>query len=186
MLFKCRVQRHVTTRDEGGERGARGVVVNIAPNHRQCSGRNTTRKRGTRPRKRERPKSSKTAISRGISRSGRETDCGGVTVCEFRAKGVCPGVCQTHEVAVEEPPKFEEFVDQLRIRLDMADELSPSELHSFKTLMSDWEPVPETWYWNAFEELEAQGHLEPASSKVFGDAAARLSADGRLYIRENT
>jgi hypothetical protein len=34
------------------------------------------------------------------------------------------------------------------------------------------------------DELEAQGHLHPASHKEFGgDACGRLSADGRLYLR---
>ena len=58
----------------------------------------------------------------------------------------------------------------------------------FKELMCDHANLaPENWYWDAFEELEAQGHLEPASGKAFGsDASARLSADGRLYLREES
>jgi hypothetical protein len=43
--------------------------------------------------------------------------------------------------------------------------------------------IADQWYQQAFDELEAQGHLDPAPSKVMGDAAARLSADGRLYLR---
>ena len=38
----------------------------------------------------------------------------------------------------------------------------------FKELMCDHADLaPENWYWDAFEELEAQGHLEPASGKSF-------------------
>ena len=44
--------------------------------------------------------------------------------------------------------------------------------------------IPDNWYWEAFDELEAQGHLDPASSKLNGgDAAARLSANGRYFLR---
>jgi hypothetical protein len=43
--------------------------------------------------------------------------------------------------------------------------------------------VPENWYSDAFEELEAQGHLNPVNGNSFGDFAARLSADGKLYLR---
>ena len=77
------------------------------------------------------------------------------------------------------------MVDLLRIRLRDADALHDSEIHSFKTLMADQADVlPDQWYWEAFEELEAQGHLDSASSKVAGgDACGRLSADGRLYLR---
>jgi hypothetical protein len=71
------------------------------------------------------------------------------------------------------------------VPLGDADALDLSELHSFKELMSDHaDLIAEGWYWNAFEELEAQGHLDPASAKANGgDADARLSADGRLYLR---
>lgn len=77
------------------------------------------------------------------------------------------------------------MVDLLRIRLRDADAVDASELHSFKTLMADYSHVlADGWYWEAFEELEAQGHLNPASSRLMGgDACGRLSADGRLYLR---
>jgi hypothetical protein len=58
-------------------------------------------------------------------------------------------------------PDFEQFVDDLRERLGTADAVDASRIHSFKELMSDFPGgVPEQWYWHAYEELEAQGHLE--------------------------
>jgi hypothetical protein len=87
-------------------------------------------------------------------------------------------------LAAGEIPTFDELVDLLRERLGYADAISPSELHSFKELMKDRSDViPDNWYQEAFDELDAQGHLDRASSKVMGDAVARLSADGRLYLR---
>jgi hypothetical protein len=87
-------------------------------------------------------------------------------------------------------PTFDELLDELRVRLGRADALRRSELHSFKELMRDYaeaDLIAEGWYWDAFGELEAQGHLDPASSKAMGgDANARLSADGRLYLRESS
>jgi hypothetical protein len=86
-----------------------------------------------------------------------------------------------------EPPSFDEFVDLVRVRLGAADALKPSELHEFKSLFTteDAEPIPDNWWEDAFDELQAQGHLDPASSKAFGPTMrARLSADGRLYLRE--
>jgi hypothetical protein len=91
-------------------------------------------------------------------------------------------------VSAEETPSFDELVDLLRLRLRDADAIKPSELNSFKELMADQAHViPDNWYWEAFEELEAQGHLNPASGKANGgDAHARLSADGRLYLRSQS
>ena len=76
-------------------------------------------------------------------------------------------------------------MDLLRVRLRDADAVNDSEFHSFKELMSDHaDVIANQWYSEAFEELEAQGHLHHASSLVMGgDAVARLSADGRLYLR---
>lgn len=70
----------------------------------------------------------------------------------------------------------------------MADDLNASELHSFKKLMEDRaDEIPEGWCSQAFEELQAQGHLHPGSGMTFGgDAHARLSADGRLYLRSES
>jgi hypothetical protein len=84
-----------------------------------------------------------------------------------------------------EIPTFDELVDLLRVRLRDADAINPSELHSFKELMSDHaDVIGDNWYWEAFEEIAAQGHLDPASIKANGgDAHGRLSADGRLYLR---
>ncbi len=80
---------------------------------------------------------------------------------------------------------FEEFVGLLRQRLFGADALDRSKLHDFQDLMSDVADVaPEGWYDDAFEELEAQGHLHKASGRAMGGAVfGRLSAAGRLYIR---
>ena len=81
---------------------------------------------------------------------------------------------------------FEEFVDLLRERIFYADGLKPSELHSFKELMADYADVtPTVWYYDAFDELDAQGHLDRHVSAKGNahDAHARLSADGRLYLR---
>jgi hypothetical protein len=85
----------------------------------------------------------------------------------------------------DDAPGFDELVDLLRVRLGIADALNSSEIHSFKELMRDHEEhIPDQWYWEALEELEAQGHLDPASHKENGgDACARLSADGRWYLR---
>ena len=84
-----------------------------------------------------------------------------------------------------EIPSFDELVDLLRERLRDADAIKSSELHSFKTLMEDHkEVVADNWYWEAFEELQVQGHLHDASCLGNGgDAHARLSADGRFYLR---
>jgi hypothetical protein len=88
-------------------------------------------------------------------------------------------------VSAPEIPEFDELLDLLRVRLGDADAIEPSRIHSFKGLMADHaEVIGEQWYWHAFEELETQGHLHPASPKEFGgEACGRLSADGRLYLR---
>lgn len=82
---------------------------------------------------------------------------------------------------------FDELTDVLRERIRDADALNAGALHSFKELMSDLEGhIARQFYWEAFEELEAQGHLAHVSTKLMGgDACARLSADGRLYFRSN-
>ena len=82
---------------------------------------------------------------------------------------------------------FDQFVDLLRGRIGAADAVEGShELHSFRELMSDLADVtPHRWYQEAFEALDAQGHLSPTSRVVKGgDAMGRLSADGRLYLGE--
>ena len=81
---------------------------------------------------------------------------------------------------------FDEFVNLLRVRIGAADALEHHELHSFRELMSDYADVtPSKWYRRAFKELDAEGHLS-ATSRVArgGDAKARLSEDGRLYVRD--
>ncbi len=68
-------------------------------------------------------------------------------------------------------PTFDELVDLLRERLGMADALNLSEFHSFKKLMAheaEANLIADNWYWQAFEELEANGHLNPASHKSDG------------------
>jgi hypothetical protein len=86
---------------------------------------------------------------------------------------------------MDDTPTFDEFVDVLRERIGAADALNRSALHDVHELMSDYEGrVGENWYEDAFEELKAQGHLDPASGKTMGPLMhARLSADGRLYLR---
>jgi hypothetical protein len=76
-------------------------------------------------------------------------------------------------------------VNVLRRRIADADALKSGESHSFKELMSDFAVTPDTWYWNGFEELEALGHLNMQVSRKLngGDANARLSANGRYYVR---
>lgn len=88
-------------------------------------------------------------------------------------------------MSTADPRSFDELVDLLRVRLRDADAVNDSELHSFKELMRDHaEVIADQWYWEAFEELQAQGHLHDASALGNGgDAYARLSADGRLYLR---
>ena len=82
-------------------------------------------------------------------------------------------------------PSFDALLDLLRVRLHDADAINDSELHSFKVLMVDKANlVSDGWYWEAFEELQEQGHLHTASNLGNrGDAFARLSADGRMYLR---
>jgi hypothetical protein len=88
-------------------------------------------------------------------------------------------------VSTQDVLDFDEFVDLLRRRLFDADALDPSKLHEFRELMSDYSAVtPDGWYDDAFEELQAQGHLHQASGRAMGGSVfGRLSADGRLYIR---
>jgi hypothetical protein len=86
---------------------------------------------------------------------------------------------------MDDLPTFDEFVDELRRRLGAADALKPSELHDFRELMSDYaDKVGDNWYSDAFDELEAQGHLDPASGKTMGPTVfGRLSAR-RSCLRE--
>ena len=85
----------------------------------------------------------------------------------------------------EAPLGFDDLIDLLRIRLGDADALNKSELHSFQELMRDQaEHIPDQWYWEALEELQAQAHLHPAPRKRSGgNACGSLSADGRFYLR---
>jgi hypothetical protein len=83
---------------------------------------------------------------------------------------------------------FDEFVDLIRARLGAADALKPGgEAHPFKSLFKPEEvdAIPENWWSDAFDELEAQGHLHPGSGRAMGigNVHARLSADGRLHLR---
>lgn len=84
-----------------------------------------------------------------------------------------------------QPPTFEEYVDTLRERIGMHDAQKPGEMHHVNKLMSDCADVaPETWYVEAFAELKAQGHLDPGSGLVGGDAVVRLSPYGHLFLRQ--
>lgn len=73
----------------------------------------------------------------------------------------------------------------LRWRLLDADALNERELHSFNELMRDKAALmPEAWSWEAFEELDEQGHLAHVSHRAFGgDAYGRQSTDGRRYLQ---
>jgi hypothetical protein len=78
-------------------------------------------------------------------------------------------------LAAGEIPSFDELVDLLRERLGYADAINSSELHSFRELMADRaDVISDNWYWEAFEELEAQGHLNPSS--LNSTAVTRLLA----------
>jgi len=77
---------------------------------------------------------------------------------------------------------FDGYVELLRQRMGDAGALEPSGIHSFKDLMADVENVPPNWDDDAFDELQAQGHIG-VDGRAFGNVAARLSADGRLYLR---
>ena len=79
---------------------------------------------------------------------------------------------------------FDDWVDLLRVRIGLADAVNPSEFHSFRTLMDDHkDQLPEEWYWEAFDDLDAQGHLQPGSSRsTGGDASGRLSSEGRMCV----
>jgi hypothetical protein len=89
---------------------------------------------------------------------------------------------------VDSPP-YEEFVALLRVRLGIADDLT-SDFHSFKTLMKDEAEkglVPDHWYHRAFDDLEADWHLDPVSRKTNTfDAWGRLSPEGRAYLKWQT
>jgi hypothetical protein len=62
-------------------------------------------------------------------------------------------------------PSFDALLDLLRGRLQVADALHSSELHSFKVLIVDKANlVSDGSYWEAFEELQEQGHLHTASN----------------------
>jgi integrase len=109
-----------------------------------------------------------------------------VVLRQLAAAGIdSDGKCRP--MATPDPPSFDESLDLLRVRLRDADALNPSKVHSFRELMEDQADVlPDQFYWDAFDELEALGHLNPnASGKVGGgDALGRLSADGRLHLRQ--
>jgi hypothetical protein len=97
------------------------------------------------------------------------------------------GRSDTIRAVATEIPCFDELVDLLRIRLRDADAVNPHESHSFKELMRDHaDVIADQWYHQAFDELDADAHLDrPASGKAMGDAHGRLSADGRLFLRQS-
>jgi hypothetical protein len=87
-----------------------------------------------------------------------------------------------------EPIDFDEYVDVLRQRLFDHEVLhNDGSLPHFDDLMSDYaEVAPSAWPDQAYDELMAQGHLDPRTSgQVFGPHSfGGLSADGRLYVRQ--
>jgi hypothetical protein len=81
---------------------------------------------------------------------------------------------------------FDEFVEVLRERLFDADALFPGRIHSFMELMPDYADVtPTIWYRQAYEELDAQGHIGIEANTMGFDCHACLSADGRLFVRQS-
>jgi hypothetical protein len=83
------------------------------------------------------------------------------------------------------PSAFDDFVDRLRKKIGRADAERPSEGHDFRGLMSDEaEGIPEGWWERAFERLQSQGHLDPASSGMsMGPSPhGRLSDAGHTYL----
>lgn len=89
-------------------------------------------------------------------------------------------------MSTTEIPTFDQFVDELRESIFDADVLFPSRLHDLNDLLPDYvDVVPDTWWREGYDELEAQGHLWDQSGGGMGlFPAARLSADGRLFVRE--
>jgi len=86
-----------------------------------------------------------------------------------------------------DPITFDQYVDVLRERLydHEATQMGGSELPNFRELMTDYaEVAPPQWLLHAYEELEAQGHLNPqASGLAMGPTPfGKLSADGRYYV----
>jgi hypothetical protein len=77
-------------------------------------------------------------------------------------------------------------VDVLRERLFDYEALhGSSALPDFHELMSDHANAPSEWPLQAYEELEAQGHLHPASGLAMGPTPfGKLSADGRHHVRQ--
>lgn len=84
-----------------------------------------------------------------------------------------------------EPLSFDEFVDLVRERMFDADALFTSRVHSFQEdLLPDYVGVvPDNWWEDALQELCAQGHIGIDAS-TFGGQAARLSADGKFFVRQ--
>lgn len=86
---------------------------------------------------------------------------------------------------------FDTYADVLRERLFDYEALhGTSGLPDFHELMSDYdETAPAGWPAQAWEELQAQGHLSQASGRAGsarpgGTVFGLLSADARLYVRQ--
>jgi hypothetical protein len=87
-----------------------------------------------------------------------------------------------------EPPDFDTYVNVLRERIfDYQAVHKDGTIPNFDELMSDHADVAsEAWPVQAYEELLAQGHLNPnVSGMTMGPKAhGLLSADGRYYVRQ--
>ncbi len=86
-----------------------------------------------------------------------------------------------------EPLDFDGYVDVLRQCLfDYEGVHGTTHAPDFAALMSDHTYAPESWPVQAYEELVAQGHLDPHASGVTQGSHAHgsLSADGRYYVRQ--
>ena len=88
--------------------------------------------------------------------------------------------------AMDTISNFNDYVDVLRERLFDYEALhATTGMPNFQTdVMVDID-APAGWPPQAYDELDAQGHLSPASTKSLNGAAyGLLSADGRFYVRE--
>ena len=92
------------------------------------------------------------------------------------------------QTPIPEPLDFDSYVDVLQQRLfDYEAVHVGGTIPDFDELMRDYADVaPTGWPVQAYEELLAQGHLNPSvSGMTMGPKAhGLLSADGRYYVRQ--
>lgn len=87
-----------------------------------------------------------------------------------------------------EPIDFDTYVDVLRERIfDYEAVHDDGTIPNFDELMDEYaEVAPGAWPEQAYEELLAQGHLNPNVSGMTSGPKPHglLSADGRFYVRQ--